>query len=681
MKRVLIVVGAVVALLVVAVLVAPLLVPKETIRNQVIAQVKAATGRDLVIGGELGISVFPTAGVRIDRVAFANVPGAANRDMVTLSQLKVDVDLVPLLSGNVSINSFVLVEPVIRLEIDRQGQANWDFAGAETPATAPQPGRSGGSAPPASASGSFLNELRLGDVRIENGTVYFSDARSGRSEEVSKINVSLTLPNLDSRFTGKGGVTWNGEAVELDISVEKPRALLTASASTDAKVALKAKPVTLSYTGAVTGGSPLGAEGAVDLDIPSLRGLAAWTKNPLDAPPNTMGPVKIRGLLALAGGTVSFTGADIAFDAIRAKGDVSVDTAGAVPTLAGRLDVAKLDLNPYIPEKSDGGSAAPGTGGGGAAGGQGRAADTGWSNDPIDLSPLKAANVRFDLSVQELILRKIQVGKSALGINLTGGKLVANLKELALYQGQGSGTVTVDGSAAVPAIAADMKLQGLQAEPFLRDAADFQRLTGTGAADISVTARGKSQREIVAALNGKGAATFRDGAIKGINLGAMVRNIGSAFLDSQAGRAQQTDFAELGGTFTIANGLLRNNDLALRSPLLRVEGAGTVNLPAQTVDYRIEPKLVADATGQGGAQQVAGLAVPVKVTGPWSNISWQPDLAGAIQQNLRNPGAAVDSLRNLIPGQRQQQTAPAPATQPQQQPANPLGTLRNLLGR
>ena len=670
MKKILIAAGIVVAVLVVAVVVAPFLVPKDTIRDQVVAQVKAATGRDLVIGGDLGISVFPTAGVRIDRVAFANVAGAANKDMVTLSQLKVDVELIPLLSGNIAVNSFVLVEPVIRLEIDRQGRANWDFGDGASPAPAAESSPGGTARRGEAAGGSFVNELRLGDVRIENGTLYFSDARSGQNEQVEKINLSLKLPNLDSRFVGKGGVTWNKEAVDLDITVEKPRALL-GTATTDAKIAVKAKPVTLSFAGAVTGGAPLGAKGTVDLDIPSLRGLAAWTKNPLEAPPNTMGPLKIKGVLALAGPKVSFTGADITFDAIQAKGDVSVDTAGRVPALEGRLDVAKLDLNPYLPEKSAA-AAAPASGGGGAGSGS-QAAAEGWSDDIIDLTALRSANVRFDLTLGELVLRTIKVGKSALGVNLTGGKMVATLKELALYQGQGNGTVTVDASAAVPAIAADMKLQGLQAEPFLRDAADFDHLTGTGTADISVTARGKSQREIVSALNGKGALNFRDGSIKGINLGAMTRNVASAFLDAQAGRAQQTDFAELGGTFTIANGLLRNSDLALRSPLLRVEGAGTVPLPARTIDYRLEPKLVADLQGQGGSQQSAGIAVPVRVHGPWSNIAYEPDLSGAIQNQLRNPGAAADTLRNLLPGNRPQQGAP--------QPGNPLNPLRNLLGR
>ncbi len=672
MKKILIAAGVVVVLLVVAVVAAPFLIPRETIRAQVVAQVKAATGRDLVIGGELGVSVFPTAGVRIDRVAFANAAGSANKDMVTLSQLKVDVALIPLLSGNIAVNSFVLVEPVIRLEIDRQGRANWDFDGSAAAAPSPAASARGGAPANAPSGGSFVSELRLGDVRIENGTLYFSDARSGQSEQFDKVNLSLNLPNLDSRFTGKGGLVWNNEAVDLDITVEKPRALLGKD-TTDARIALKAKPVALSFAGAVTGGAPLAAKGTVDLDIPSVRGLAGWTRNPLEAPPNTMGALKIKGLLALAGPKVSFTGADIAFDAIQAKGDVSVDTAGRVPLLEGRLDVAKLDLNPYMPEKPVAASG-PGAGSGGQGGTAARAPVEGWSDDVIDLSALRSANVRFDLVLGELVLRKITVGKSALGVNLTGGKLVATLKELALYEGQGSGVVTVDASATVPAIAADMKLQGLQADPFLRDAADFDRLTGTGTADISVTGRGKSQREIVGALNGKGSVTFRDGAIKGINLGAMSRNVASAFLDAQAGRAQQTDFAELGGTFTITNGILRNTDLALLSPLLRVTGAGTVSLPPRTIDYRLEPKLVADLQGQGGSQQTAGIAVPVRLHGPWSNIAYEPDLAGVLQNQLRNPGAAVDTLRNLLPGNRQQEGPQpnAPAI------SNPL---RNLFGR
>jgi AsmA protein len=109
-------------------------------------------------------------------------------------------------------------------------------------------------------------------------------------------------------------------------------------------------------------------------------------------------------------------------------------------------------------------------------------------------------------------------------------------------------------------------------------------------------------------------------------------------------------FAELGGTYVIARGVLTNQDMLLRSPLLRVSGKGTVDLPRRRVDYRIEPKVVASTKGQGSTADAAGIKVPVIVSGPWDNLSYKPDLAGALGGLAKDPKKALDSLKGLIPG-------------------------------
>src|SRR5260221_13729220 len=114
----------------------------------------------------------------------------------------------------------------------------------------------------------------------------------------------------------------------------------------------------------------------------------------------------------------------------------------------------------------------------------------------------------------------------------------------------------------------------------------------------------------------------------------MVRNFGTAFADAASNKPQQTDFAELGGTFTIANGIAHNDDLDLKSPLLRLSGAGTINLPQRTIDYRVTPKVVANLEGQGGTGDAGGIMVPIIVQGPLTAPSYKPDLAAMLQQHI-----------------------------------------------
>jgi AsmA protein len=108
----------------------------------------------------------------------------------------------------------------------------------------------------------------------------------------------------------------------------------------------------------------------------------------------------------------------------------------------------------------------------------------------------------------------------------------------------------------------------------------------------------------------------------------------------------------------MAKGILTNNDLALKSPLLRIEGKGTVDLPQRSVNYRIDPKVVASLQGQGGSD-AAGLVVPVLVSGPWDNLSYRPDLEALVKQNLQNVGGAIGGLVG-IGGKKDQAGASKP---------------------
>lgn len=665
MKKLLIGLGVVIVLLVVAVVALPFLVPVSVVRERIVAGVKDSTGRDLKIG-EMSVSVLPSLAVEARDVSFSNAAGAAEPDMAKLKALKAGLKLFPLLSGEVAIDRFVLVEPVIRLEVDKQGRANWDFSGGAKPAASQGGGAGAGGAP---------QQLRLGEVRLENGTVSYSDARSGARHEATKLNLTVDLPSLDDPLSAKGEGDWRGKTVALTLKAAKPRALLEGG-TTELQLGVAAEPLKLDVKGQATASTPFKLAGAVDLDVPSVRNLAAWAAEPIQLQGSGLGPLKIKGQLGLEGGKTSFTNADIALDAIKAKGELLVDASGAKPFLKGRLDVDRLDLNPYLPPEQPAGAGKPAAGGG-------------WSEAPIDLSGLKAANADFTLSVGGIQFRKIQIGKGTVAALLKDGKLTATLAELALYGGAGQGRVTLDGSGAAPGVDATMRLTGVQIEPLLKDAADFERLSGTGATELSVAGRGKSQKAIVESLNGKGGLDFRDGAVKGINLAAMLRNVTAAF--SEGGAQQKTDFSELTGSYVIQNGLLTNKDLQMKSPLLRIEGAGTVNLPPRTLDYRVTPKAVASLEGQGGRQDVAGVMVPVLIQGPWDSLSYKPDLAGLMKQQL-DPGKL---LEGKVPGGLPLpglggQAAPAPSAAPSgasqpAQPTSPMGgatdALKGLLGK
>jgi AsmA protein len=188
----------------------------------------------------------------------------------------------------------------------------------------------------------------------------------------------------------------------------------------------------------------------------------------------------------------------------------------------------------------------------------------------------------------------------------------------------------------------------LQALPFLTAAAGFQRLRGTAQAELSLQTQGRTQRQLVQNLSGTGRTAFHNGAIVGINLAALVRNVASAYQGGGIGGARETDFAELSGSFNVRNGVLTNDDLWLQAPVLRVAGRGQVNLPARTLDYRLDPKAAQTLEGQGGSREVAGLLVPVIIKGPWNAPTIAPDLTGVAQRALEDPEAFKEEVEQQI---------------------------------
>lgn len=636
MKKLLIGVGVLVLLIVIVVVAVPFFVPVDTMKSELIAKVKEATGRDLRVNGKVSFSVLPSLALEAEDVSFANPPGAASPDMAKLGKLEVELKLIPLLSSRVEVAKLVLVDPAINLEVDKQGRPNWQFAtgtAAHPAATTPAP------PPAASGGGTSLNELELDDVRLENGTLTYSDQRSGEKLSLEKVAMSLSLPGLDSPFKADGAAVYRGEKMALTVSVASPRNLMAQKAS-PVVLKLDSKPVSFDFTGDAASTTPLKLDGNVALKIPSLRGLAQWAGVPLDAPGSGFGPLSLAGKVSLAGNKMGFADAKLALDQINAQGALTVETGGARPALKGELAVDKLDVNPYLPPPS---TAKSGSGG--------------WSDAPLEVGALKAADVDFNLSANALQYRKLLIGKSALAMHLKDGRFEADLSQLALYQGNGKGKVVLDGSGSVPAIEFQVALSQVQLEPLLNDYMAMDRLGGAGAINLHVTGHGKSQREIIGALGGNGNFDVSRGKIKGMNLVAMVKNVTAAF-EGGARSTQETDFSELTGTFTISNGIAHNSDLQLKSQDLPMTGAGTIDLPHRTVAYKVTPR-------------VAGLGVPVDIKGPWDNLSYEPDLAGVGTQLLKGGAKGVeDTVKGGAKG-----------VEDTLKRNNPADALKGLLGR
>ncbi len=659
--------------------------PTELIRAQLIDQVKARTGRTLSIAGPTKFTVFPSIGLSMKDVTLSPPPGMSGAAFAKMAGLDVSVRLLPLLKREVSIDRLVLQQPVIDLRVDKSGAKSWDFAHlthaaplirfAQTNGTASDaPGglptdaqdflknsSRGRNQQPSTQKLTQLRQLQLADVRIINGTVRYHDARSGAKQHLGAVNVRLGLDNITAPLDAKGSVVWRKEEIDFTAKLTSVDHVLRTKPA-DLILKMASGPVSGRYDGSIHIADLIAAKGAVALNSPSLRRLAKWVGSTLP-PARGYGPLQLSGLLESKGTTHRLTSAKLDLDNQLAKGSVSVKTGGVRPYVTAKLTLSQLDLNNYLgngPSAAPAPRAAPAKApaapkakpnsiedllGPTGARVKGYTQRSGWSRDPINAAALGAVDANADLTIGRLFVNNLKIGQSDLNVNLKNKVLKTTLKDLDLYGGRGKGVVTANGSSGKSiAIGANLALTGIDARPLLKDAADQDWLAGKGNVSLAVTGNGASQAQIMNTLNGNANIKFNDGSIVGINIPKLIRGVSQGnFTGLSGSSAEQTDFSSLTSSWAIQNGVARNQDLQLISPLMRVTGQGSVMLGAQQIDYLLRPKLVANLEGQGGADAGSGLEIPVRLKGPWAKPSIQPEIGDI----LANPGKAIDAVKNL----------------------------------
>ena len=315
--------------------------------------------------------------------------------------------------------------------------------------------------------------------------------------------------------------------------------------------------------------------------------------------------------------------------------------------LAATFEVAidKLNLDRYIPAESK--------------------EPTGKGDERVDLSPLKGKTVSGKIAVGALTAKRVKIENVKTEVKLAGGKLDIAPHSANLYGGTVSGAITADANG--NRITVKETLQSVALGPLLRDVAQKDVMEGRGNVNVDVQAVGTTVPALKKALAGAVKVEVMDGAIKGVNLADAARNVKSAMgaKQSKPDASQKTDFSEMSASFNIKGGVAHNDDLTAQSPFLRLGGAGNFDIGNNTIDYLAKATLAATSKGQGGREvgNVAGITIPVKLSGPLDNPNWNIDYsallggaggalgkaAGGVAETAKKGASGVgDAVRGLF---------------------------------
>ena len=655
--------------------------PVDLVRDRLIAEVKARTGRDLVIGGRPKVSFWPNVAVSVADVSLSNPPGMAGAPLVAMPRLDAVIQLWPLLSKQVLVDQLVLQSPHITASTDAQGRRNWDFADATPVAPRrvqfakvgaldindlPEELRafaSGATDSKRVARMSGTDGFALGRIRIIDGTLTHTDARRNQTEEVTAIDMTIEAGDAKGPLQAAGTLVWNGEGLRLDTRVMPLQAMLDGSPA-QTTLAVSSERGQMSFTGTLTGGAAPRLEGQVSGKAPSLAKIADWLGHPI-AGDAAQGPLTFKSKVVGQGTRTSLSDTSLQALGMTVTGAVTLDQSGARPKVSGSVRFSELNIDAlarvHLPDPparplraaSPNATAAPTSiedllrqSPATPATKQVRGFLTrdGWSETPIDLSALTRADVDLKVGFGRLVSANFNSGQGQTHVVAVNRAARLIIEDLALHDGKVRGIIGFDAAHARPVLTLALTLDGVALGPLLKDAG-AEGIDGKARVTINVTGMGQTERQIVDTLAGKADIAVPRGVVTGYDLGAIVRGLAQGKLPrGERDPAARTEFSDLAAAFTIARGVADNRDFRVVAREARAIGAGQIALGPRTIDFTVRPKLTiaADApAGLGGPGiNLAALDLPVRITGPLAQPNVSADFAGL----LANPGKALEAI-------------------------------------
>jgi AsmA protein len=650
MKTVLKWVGLAVVCLVVIVIAALLIIPRfidaKHFREPLQKMVSEASGRPFSVGDDVRLSLFPWAGVSFSDLRLGNPAGFAEPDFVTIKAFDVRVKLLPLLARKIQVDRLVVSEPRAFLVTDQNGRVNYDFGSKPAAGAAPAP----------AGTGLPIQSLAVGEVSIAGGSIALIDHKAETRHELSNVNLSLKDLSLErpvefslSAAVNRKPVAVQGRFGPVGDQLGKGKVPLGLTVDAAGQLKLTAKGVLENLLAGPR------ADLVIDVAQFSPRKLLAefGQSLPAAADPKTLERLTVKAAVKADADAVSITDGSLKLDQSKLSFTLTAKEFSK-PNLAFSLNLDQIDLDRYLPPPAE--TQRPGAP---------SVAPAAAAGPKTDYGPLRKVVMDGSAKIGRLVVGKAKIEEATLRVTARDGMITVDPFALRLYQGKAGGKTSVNVTGAQPVSEVQLTVDNVQANPLLKDVAGKDFIEGGANARLHLSMTGDEPARIKQTLNGSGRLDFADGAIVGVDLAGMVRNVKTAFAgQAPSGPKPRTDFSELAVPFTLQNGVFKTPEALLRSPLLRLQAAGTADLVRETLDFRVEPKLVGTIKGQGDEKNRTGLSVPILVSGSFSKPTFRPDLEGMAKEQLKGllpaPGAggtplqekAGGLLKNILPGKK-----------------------------
>lgn len=314
------------------------------------------------------------------------------------------------------------------------------------------------------------------------------------------------------------------------------------------------------------------------------------------------------------------------------------------PMIKFDTDVDQFDADLYLPKASASSAAAT-------------APESKEPEQALDFSALRTLNLQGSLRIGTLKVMRIKTTQLRMDMHALHGLVNINPLSAKLYQGSMSGSMSLDVQA-TPAITIIENLNGIDVAPLMKDAASLDMLEGRGNIGMNLNAHGNTVSAMKKTLGGNLSLHLTNGALKGIDIDkqlraaqAMLHKGGGASNETRsANKEEKTVFKEFKASFKVANGIAHNDDLSLKSELVRVGGAGDINIGNDSIDYFAQAAIASSPEGKNG------ITVPLHIKGPYTDLKYTLDYAAMIKEAVKQKvDEKIESKKEELKNQLQEQ--------------------------
>jgi uncharacterized protein involved in outer membrane biogenesis len=597
------------------------------LKPQISKAVLESTGRELTINGDINLDIGFTPILVLTDINFQNAPWGSRPEMAKLKRFEMQVAILPLIRGNIEIKRFILIEPDILVETNKDGNLNIVF---ETPEKAEIEEKEKRTEPEGVIK---LPALTFNKLGIEDGRITYRDGKSGKTINVNLDRLTATAEGMDSPMEVSLNGDINTELFEAKGILGPLRGLTDPEEVWPVKLEVEALNSTLSLEGSVE--DVLAGRG-IEMDFRIQ--IQDWT----ELSRFTGGPISVKEALDFSGhakdiGIRSYSISDlkIRLGSNEINGSTLINIAEKRPYLEVDLDSEFMDLRPILSKEwvkkeqeiSDKKTT--------------KKREKLFPDDPLPLESLNLVDGIFNIRVNKMILPQLVIDNLELGTELKGAQLDVQPLKASIGGGTLKGDVSLKSLENSADLAAVLEIDSLNIGNMLKDLGITDVLEGDLEVDLDLMGNGDSIATLMAGLNGHMSIIMSQGRVNNKYIDLIGRDMSNSIFRLFNPVKEKKDFTEIKcivSRFDMTEGLAKSTVLLFDTNAMNVVGEGNIDLKTEKLDLSLKP---VPKEGIGGFNlSLSELAKPFKLGGSLA----KPSLAIDVTRAATTLGKAVGGV-------------------------------------